>query len=583
MLYSHRVSFEWLRETALIFMSTSFNQLENIFEKFFEFVPPSSISQNYQIVARDLDILQPKTPEEVYKEKSHGFYTVNSLNDGTRLVVANTVVSGFVNAGYSSDKILTIPEPEWQSKLMDSSCLSAVACIGLVYLWDMDEGLLAIDKYLYSSDLFVKAGAYVACGLLSTGNPEAGDTALAILSSALTSNTSRQEKMASIISLGLSMAGTNNTVALDMLDEIFQTYSTQYADIEMISTYAIAVGMIALGSKRQREVVNLSGYLHAMKDKLVVKDVTSSYVVIGFCLLYFGTQSLDDIIPSFSIFPDSLKSYLTVMLNGFAYAGSGNVAVIEELLLICHQTSIIEDEKLGEISEETTQKESETNTKKQKKKYTSPSEIEITDKHVIASTAALGIAAIGINDDNGISMCFRLFNNILQYGTRFLRRIVPMCLAVLSASNPQVLFIDTLSKLSHDNDTITSCNAILALGIIGAGTNNAKIASLLRQLSGFFYKDPVNIFATKLSIGLLHSGKGMISLSPLRANKSLVSNVSLASLLLFGLACIDCRSRILSNEYYLFFWLACAMKPRYLMTYDENGEHINIPVRVGQV
>lgn len=34
--------------------------------------------------------------------------------------------------------------------------LSAAASIGMIVLWDMDEGLAKLDKYLYSNEEFVK-------------------------------------------------------------------------------------------------------------------------------------------------------------------------------------------------------------------------------------------------------------------------------------------------------------------------------------------------------------------------------------------------------------------------------------------
>lgn len=34
--------------------------------------------------------------------------------------------------------------------------LSATASLGLVLLWDVDSGLTQIDKYLYSSEDFIK-------------------------------------------------------------------------------------------------------------------------------------------------------------------------------------------------------------------------------------------------------------------------------------------------------------------------------------------------------------------------------------------------------------------------------------------
>ena len=64
-------------------------------------------------------------------------------------------------------------------------------------------------------------------------------------------------------------------------------------------------------------------------------------------------------------------------------------------------------------------------------------------------------------------MIFVVFQ--LQYGEPVIRRAVPLALAILSASNPQLSIIDTLSKLSHDNDAEVSHNSIFAMGIVGAG------------------------------------------------------------------------------------------------------------------
>ena len=58
----------------------------------------------------------------------------------------------------------------------------------------------------------------------------------------------------------------------------------------------------------------------------------------------------------------------------------------------------------------------------------------------------------------------------LQYGDSVTKRSVPLALALLSASNPQLPVIDTLSKLSHDIDAETAHNAILAMGIVGGLT-----------------------------------------------------------------------------------------------------------------
>lgn len=60
-------------------------------------------------------------------------------------------------------------------------------------------------------------------------------------------------------------------------------------------------------------------------------------------------------------------------------------------------------------------------------------------------------------------------------------------------SNPQLSITETLSKFSHDQDIAIARNSIFALGLISAGTNNARIAAILRNLASYYAKDPVSL------------------------------------------------------------------------------------------
>ena len=70
----------------------------------------------------------------------------------------------------------------------------------------------------------------------------------------------------------------------------------------------------------------------------------------------------------------------------------------------------------------------------------------------------------------------RMIEHLLQYGNLNMRRSVPLVIAILFISNPKLPAIDLLSKLSHDTDSDVATGAIFGLGLIGAGTNHAKIA-----------------------------------------------------------------------------------------------------------
>ena len=66
-------------------------------------------------------------------------------------------------------------------KTVPHGMLSAAASLGSILLWNVEEGLTQIDKYLYSSEDYVKAGATLAVGILSCGVRNDADPALALL------------------------------------------------------------------------------------------------------------------------------------------------------------------------------------------------------------------------------------------------------------------------------------------------------------------------------------------------------------------------------------------------------------------
>lgn len=67
--------------------------------------------------------------------------------------------------------------------------LSATASLGLIHLWDVDGGLTPIDKYLYTNDDNIKAGALLALGIVNCRVSNECDPALALLSDYVEHNT----------------------------------------------------------------------------------------------------------------------------------------------------------------------------------------------------------------------------------------------------------------------------------------------------------------------------------------------------------------------------------------------------------
>ena len=87
----------------------------------------------------------------------------------------------------------------------------------------------------------------------------------------------------------------------------------------------------------------------------------------------------------------------------------------------------------------------------------------------------------------------------MTFGDPIIRKSVPLALGLISASNPQLSILETLSKYSHDSDLEVAQNAIIAMGLVGAGTNNARLAQMLRQLAVYYYKEPDCFFIVRVA------------------------------------------------------------------------------------
>lgn len=147
-----------------------------------------------------------------------------------------------------------------------------------------------------------------------------------------------------------------------------------------------------------------------------------------------------------------------------------------------------------------------------------------------------------MGEEIGAEMAFRSFGNLLRYCEPVIRRAVPLALGLLSVSNPKLNILDTLSKFSHDSDAEVAHNSIFAMGLVGAGTNNARLASMLRQLAQYHAKDPNNLFMVRIAQGLTHLGKGTLTLSPYHSDRQLMCPVAVAGLLATLVAFLDVKN-----------------------------------------
>ncbi|OZJ06256.1 hypothetical protein BZG36_00827 [Bifiguratus adelaidae] len=510
----------------------------------------TKLSEHFISLARELDILEPRTPEDIYKthlENTRAGYSTNV--DSARQNLASTFVNAFVNAGFGKDKLMNTEDPmeegNWIYKNKDHGMMSATASLGMILLWDIDMGLSQIDKYMESGEDNIKAGAFLAIGLLGAGVRSEFDPAWSLLSEEVTKESnSVQLRQAAILGLGLANAGSARA---DIMDALLPIVSDSNLTMELSAMATLALGFVFVGTCNG-DIASTILQTMMERDATQLRDTWSRFMSLGLALLYLGKQEESDAtLETLKAIEHPIGTQAEILTEILSYAGTGQVLKIQRMLHDC------QDHLDHEKEEDTYQ-----------------------------GYAVLGVAAIAIGEDIGAEMSLRTFNHLMHYGEAVIRRAVPLALGLLCVSNPLLTVLDTLSKYSHDNDQEVAINAIFAMGLVGAGTNNARLAQMLRQLASFYHKEPNCLFIVRVAQGLLHMGKGTMTINPFHSDRQLLSPVALAGLFSTIIAFTDSKSFILGKHHYLLYNLVTAMYPRFLITLDEELKQVPVTVRVGQ-
>eukprot|EP00636_Phaeomonas_parva_P005676 CAMPEP_0118884814 /NCGR_PEP_ID=MMETSP1163-20130328/23532_1 /TAXON_ID=124430 /ORGANISM="Phaeomonas parva, Strain CCMP2877" /LENGTH=892 /DNA_ID=CAMNT_0006822699 /DNA_START=353 /DNA_END=3031 /DNA_ORIENTATION=- len=505
------------------------------------------LSSYYLSLARDLDVLEPKHPDDVYKSRlsdTGGFRRSRNADvnhQSAKQNLASSFVNGFVNAGYCSDKLILGEDNTWIYMNKDQGMLSAAASLGLLQLWNMEEGLNVIDKFLYASEDKVKAGATLAIGIMCNSVNDGTDAAAGLLGEALEPGTNTDIKNAAAMGMGLAYAGSGSGTAGDLLLPLVA--DTETGNFDEVASAALALGQIYVGTCDEECCGTIVQRLMESTET-ELNQPTAVFLCVGLGLLFLGQQEkVEGMLEAVQTVEHKISKLAAVILETFAYCGTGNVLQVQKLMHLCAES--------------------------------------LTENAEHQSAAVLGISLITAGEDVGREMALRVFDHFLHYSELPVRRAVPVALAMLYVSDPENAVIDSLSRLSHDTDAATSQAAILGLGIVGGGTNNARIAQLLRQLSEFYAREADHLFVTRVAQGLLHMGKGLMSMHPFHSDKVLMSSAAMSGILPVMFSFLNLEQTILKKHHQLLYHLVPAISPRMMMTVDEDMNVLPTSVRVG--
>ena len=505
------------------------------------------LSERFKELARDLDTLEPKHPEQVFKshlEERKNDAKIESFKENLALTYCNS----FLNAGYGTDKLITgeAEGDDWIWKNKDSGMTAVAASLGMILMWDIDEGFSKIDKYLESNNDLAKAGACMGVGIINSGIRNEVDPVFTLLCEHVESD-NEYVKIGALKGLSFTYAGTGREDILELVSPIVLDGDNS---IEVSSIAALVLGLVFLGTCND-EVANSIIQTCMEREPQDLDNPHARYYALGLGLLFFGKQDIVEAsLMGVSVIEHPIKRFMEIIMNGCAYACSGNVLKIQELLHICAEH--------GEVKED--------------------------DKNTnhFQTAAVLSLPLIAFGENIGSEMTLRTMNHLLQYGEIQIKRAVPLAIALLGITNPDNQIMDLLGKLSYDSDSEVAINAILAQGVIWCGSNNSRLMGNLRQLASYYNRDQDNLFMVRIAQGLVSTGKGLINLQPLHSDKALQSNVGLSGILVLLLTCTNLEKLFFGRLHTMLYYLVLAMYPRMMFALDEELKPIQVDIRVGQ-
>lgn len=473
----------------------------------------NTLSALFAELARDLDVVEAKTPEDIYKTHLAG--GVGRRDEGpqpesARANLASTFVNAFVNAGYQQDKLITTKDSTWVYKNREHAMMSAVASVGMVHMWNPDEGLNAVSKYLDAPEEYVRAGALLGVGVACAGTRNLDvDPALAVFSDHIVegSKSGHNMKLAALQGLGLAYAGSKRSEIAEFLVPYIQDESASKS-MELAAIAGTALGLVFVGTGNDEYATVILDRLMSLDDAEAAQAITR-HLALGLGLLLLGrAEEADPTLEVLSTIEKPIGQQASLLVQACAYAGTGNVLQVQKLLRVCATHPEGEDREKAEKAKAeagagapgaaaggagsgaaagagagaagrggsggaasgpstgaaggagaSAGADSEAAGKGAK---------DVAGKYIHQSVAVLGLALVAMGEELSIDMASRMADHLLQYGDTAVRRAVPLSLALCHISDPEYSIVDVLSKLTHDQNDETAQAAIFSLGLVRA-------------------------------------------------------------------------------------------------------------------
>jgi hypothetical protein len=439
------------------------------------------------------------------------------------------------------------------------------------------------------------------------------------------------EPTLSALGVGIAYAGTRYGPAADLLIPLVTDPNSPLA---VASQAALALGLIYLGTGDRTAADLCLSALKARDGERLATHHAVRFVLQGAALVYFGTgRAVEGLVSSVrrgrlgdasTAFLDPIFAPIaSAIFYGYAYYGTGDMRLVQGLLqdLAGAQTAWRADSAAREAEREAAADRGHSGTssvgasaaattahgsagsgaasgsqtppgvsvapsvagpsRRPARQRPAPEEdknkeAEELDKRTVSDASTALVMAISqilsTADDVTPAMALRLFERMFQFGTVPVRGAVPLAIALLFPSTGDISLCDVLQRMAHDPVPSVATGAILAIGIVGAGTNNARFAAALHALVAYHFSSPRHIFTVRLSQGLLALGKGLLALSTRHGLGQVVLPAAACGLSVLLHSVAESWLPFLNTGHHRnLFLLALATRPRGVVALDHSG------------
>jgi 26S proteasome regulatory subunit N1 len=232
--------------------------------------------------------MEPKHPESVYKThlEKRGRYNMDAEIDSAKKNLALTYVNAFLNTAFGKDLLILEKDnnEDWIFKTKDDGQTAAAASLGMLLLWDIDEGSAQIDKYMERNEEQIAAGSFMALGLVNSGVTNETDHVQAMLIDKLQECKSTTLKIGALMGLSFTYAGSARA---DLREAISLIILDEDSSIKLQAVATLAIGLIYVGTCDEDTTESILQVLME-KDESSLDDPFMRLFALGLGLLFLG-------------------------------------------------------------------------------------------------------------------------------------------------------------------------------------------------------------------------------------------------------------------------------------------------------